>query len=216
MIYHLFEACCDCVCLKKAWWKCPTGSPAHAWCNRWYSSDFLSLTPWGLNFKGRFWPVLGCSLHYHRKLKPGVRFPPLFFSSLKVWDDKAAGVSGGFRDYILNQLNTKTSFDYELSLRITEHPKVPHRSGQISLSWEIRHTAFVVKPPSRDKQSGDLDLGGIKPRFGLIFNHNRESKAIVCGLLGSFALSFVSSQDLFIEKEESFRGGLRLCCMWVG
>lgn len=78
---------------------------------------------------------------------------------------------------------------------------MPHRSGQISLSWEICHPAFVVKPPSREKQRRDLDLGGIKPRFGFIFNHNRESKAIVCGLVGSFALSFVSSQDLFIEKK---------------
>lgn len=93
---------------------------------------------------------------------------------------------------------------------------MPHRSGQISFSWKIRHTAFVVKPPSREKQRGDLDLEGIKPRFGLIFNHNRESKAIVCWLAGPFALSFVSSQDLFIEKEESFRHRRDcLVCGWA-
>lgn len=31
---------------------------------------------------------------------------------------------------------------------VTESPKVPHRLGQISLSWKFRHTAFVVKPLS--------------------------------------------------------------------
>lgn len=66
---------------------------------------------------------------------------------------------------------------------------MPHRSEQIR---EICHIAFVVKPPSTEKQRGDLDLGGIKPRLCLTFNHNRESKAIVCVVVGSF----------FIEKEE--------------
>lgn len=78
---------------------------------------------------------------------------------------------------------------------------MPQRLGQIK---EICHIAFVVKPPSTEKQRGDLDLEGIKPRLCLISKHNRESKAIVFLLVGSFALSFVSSQNLFIEKEESF------------
>lgn len=38
---------------------------------------------------------------------------PFFFSSVKLLAGEAAVVSEGFRDYILNQLNTKTSFDYE-------------------------------------------------------------------------------------------------------
>lgn len=54
-------------------------------------------------------------------------------------------------------------------MRITEHPKVPHRSGEISLSWEIRHTAFVVEPPSGEKQRGDLDLDGKKAKIWSYF-----------------------------------------------
>lgn len=112
IIYHLYGACCNCVFLLKVWWKCPSGSPAHAWCSRWCSCDFLSLTPWSLNFKGWFWPLLEFTIHYHRKLKPGVRFS-LFLIPETLDEEAAVVVSEGFRDYILNQLKTKTSFDFE-------------------------------------------------------------------------------------------------------
>lgn len=54
-------------------------------------------------------------------------------------------------------------------MRITEHPKVPNRSGEISLDWEICHTAFVVKPPSRENQRRDLDLDENKAKIRSYF-----------------------------------------------
>lgn len=105
IIYHVYEACSDCVCIKKAWGK------------SFFSSRLMQL-------QLRFSQLDSMRFELQRQIS-GLCLNPLsqetkarceilpFFSTSESLDDEAAVVSEGFRDDILNQLNNKTSFDYE-------------------------------------------------------------------------------------------------------
>lgn len=113
----LHEACCGCVCLKKAWRMCPSGSPAHA-----ITGEVLIFSAWLHGVWTSKADSGQCLISLSQETKARFQRFSLFFSSLKLWTVNQPLCQ---RD---SEITSKINWipKHNLITRITEHPKVPH------------------------------------------------------------------------------------------